>query len=251
MARWTWEEQSATRFAELARAGAVALWPVGAIEQHGPHLPLGTDAIIAEAVARAAAEEAPLDVVLLPTQRVGLSSEHLWARGTISMSPTELLAQVATVTEAVARAGLHRLVLLNGHGGNSALLRVAAREARIAHGLLVFLTHPRTPRDARAGSADDLEIHAGFGETSLMAWLRPELVDLDNLEANEPTWLETYERIGFGGPTAFAWSSRDFGPSGVIGDPRGANPDDGKALFAEAVDDLVATLLEASRFRFS
>jgi len=131
MARWTWEEQSATRLAELARAGAVALWPVGAIEQHGPHLPLGTDAIIAEAVARAAAEEAPLDVVLLPTQRVGLSSEHLWARGTISMSPTELLAQVATVTEAVARAGLHRLVLLNGHGGNSALL-LGKRASRTA-----------------------------------------------------------------------------------------------------------------------
>jgi len=117
--------------------GLVALAPIGSIEQHGPHLPVGTDTIIASAFAQAVCEARPdLPLAMLPVQSVALSSEHIWAPGTLSLSPSSLLAVLDDLGASLARSKVRRLAFLNAHGGNSAILRVACREIRVKHGLL-------------------------------------------------------------------------------------------------------------------
>jgi creatinine amidohydrolase len=236
--------------------GIVAIQPIGAIEHHGPHLPLATDAIIAEEVARAVVEDrADLPLALLPTLSYGLSSEHLWAPGTISLSPSTMLSVLDEVGASLARAGVPRLVFLNGHGGNSALLRVACREIRVRHGLLTFLVHPHLPVDqgGESNAADPEEgfaVHGSAGETSMVLHLRPDLVDMSLAETSLPRWLADYHHIGFGGEVSFGWTSEDIAPSGVIGDPTLASAERGKAGFESCVERLGSVMAEVSRFYY-
>jgi creatinine amidohydrolase len=234
--------------------GLVAVQPIGAIEHHGPHLPLATDAIIAEAVAEAVVSGRPdLPLALLPTLSYALSSEHLWAPGTISLSATTLLSVLDDVGASLARAGVPRLVFLNGHGGNSALLRVACREIRVRHGLLTFLAHPHVPVD-QGGTSDDAEegfaVHGSAGETSMVQYLRPDLVDMERAVASLPRWLADYKYIGFGGEISFGWSSNDVMASGVIGDPTLASPERGKETFERCVERLGEAMAEIARFSY-
>jgi creatinine amidohydrolase len=252
----------AHRFAELSGPGAgvagpglVAIQPIGAVEHHGPHLPLITDALIAEAAALAVAETRPdLPLTVLPTLSYALSSEHLWAPGTITVSPNTLLSLLDDVGASLARAGVPRLVFLNGHGGNSALLRVACREIRVRHGLLTFLAHPNLPVDQGGTGRGDAEegyaIHGSAGETSMVLHLRPDLVDLGQAERSLPTWLGDYRQVGFGGDVTFGWTSEDVMPSGVIGDPTLATPELGKELFEGAVARLASAMAEVARFDY-
>jgi creatinine amidohydrolase len=244
-----WEELRAPQLPKIASEGALVVWPIGSIEQHGPHLPVVTDSLIAEKTAEAAAELASIKAVIAPTCQIALSSEHLHAPGTISLPPSLVLETAQALARAVKLAGFTKLAILNGHGGNSAILRVAIREIRVTLGLDTFLLHPHLPKD-QGGDGESYEIHAGFGETSIMAWLRPDLVDLERLESSEPTWLEEYEQIGFGKPVAMGWTSADFGATGVIGNPVGANPEIGEKLFRKSVENVAAALCEIGRFSF-
>jgi creatinine amidohydrolase len=255
---------AAHRFAELSGPGAgvagpglVVIQPIGSVEHHGPHLPLITDSLIAEAVSVAVADSRPdLPLTVLPTISYALSSEHIWAPGTITVSPNTLLGLLDDVGASLARAGVARLVFLNGHGGNSALLRVACREIRIRHGLLTFLAHPNLPVDqgGRASASADAEagfaIHGSAGETSMVLHLRPDLVDLSQAERSLPTWLGEYQQVGFGGDVTFGWTSQDVMPSGVIGDPTLASPELGKELFEGCVARLGTALAEVARFDY-
>ncbi|MCU4183187.1 creatininase family protein [Acidiferrimicrobium sp. IK] len=238
-----------------AGAGMVAVQPIGAVEHHGPHLPLATDAIIAEAVSEAVIDEARgVPLQLLPTLSYALSSEHLWAPGTVTLRAETLLAVLDDVGASLARAGVPRLVFVNGHGGNSALLRVACREIRVRHGLMTFLVHPSMPVDQGGTGRHDAEggfaIHGAAGETSMVMHLRPDLVDLGRAERSIPDWLGGYDHIGFGGEVSFGWSSNDIAPSGVIGDPTLATAELGKQLFEGAVGRLAPIMEEISRFSF-
>jgi creatinine amidohydrolase len=246
-------ELSGPRAGETA-PGLVAIQPIGAIEHHGPHLPLITDALVAQAVAEAVVEAAPdLPLVVLPVLSYALSSEHLWAPGTISLSAETLLKVLDDVGASLARAGIKRLVFLNGHGGNSALLRVACRELRVRHGLLTFLAHPSLPVD-QGGEAREAEkgyaVHGSSDETSMVMHLRPDLVDLSLAERSLPDWLDEFHQVGFGSDVTFAWTSEDVMPSGVIGDPTGASAEVGKLLFEAAVERLAGAMAEVTRFDF-
>jgi creatinine amidohydrolase len=242
--------------AGAAGPGVVAVQPIGAIEHHGPHLPLATDAIIAGAVAEAVVGARPdLPLALLPTLSYALSSEHVWAPGTISLSPATLLSVLDELGASLARAGVPRLVFLNGHGGNSALLRVACREIRVRHGLLTFLVHPHLPVDqgGESNEADPEEgfaVHGSAGETSMVLHLRPDLVDMDLAETRLPRWLADYHHIGFGGEVSFGWTSADIDPSGVIGDPTLATAEWGKAAFEACVERLGEAMAEVCRFSY-
>jgi creatinine amidohydrolase len=233
----------------------VAVQPIGSVEHHGPHLPLITDSLIAEAVAAAVVESRPdLPLALLPVLSYALSSEHLWAPGTISLSPATLLGVLDDLGASLARAGVPRLVFLNGHGGNSALLRVACREIRVKHGLLTFLAHPHVPVD-QGGSGDaDLEqgfaVHGSAGETSMVMHLRPDLVDLSLAERSLPEWLSSFHHVGFGAEVSFGWTSQDVTPSGVIGDPTLATADAGKLAFESCVEHLGGAFEEIARFAY-
>jgi creatinine amidohydrolase len=145
---------------------SVIVLPLGAIEQHGPHLPFNTDWLIAERVAAAAVERVgdELDVWLLPSLAYTKSNEHAWSAGTIWLSHDTLMKVLDDIGRCVATTPARKLVFFNGHGGNSALVGVANREIRLAHGLQTFLTHPGVPPDQGGKSAPEemgMGVHGG------------------------------------------------------------------------------------------
>lgn len=243
------------QLAEAAcQGGSTVLWPFGAIEQHGPQLPLGTDAIFAERVADAVLTQLDpeLPIWRLPCQSLGFSPEHLGFAGTLSLPSELLVALVVSVGSQLADAGFQRLVLFNAHGGQIALLQVAARELRTRRpslavlpcflwsgppGLSALLPQP----ERRQG------LHAGQAETSLMLHLAPELVGperpRDGLAGEDPPQGWSLE-----GAVPLAWRTTDLSKSGVIGDASGADGALGEALFGRLVagwGELLTNLLRS------
>lgn len=240
---------------ELLTERSILVQPLGAIEQHGPHLPLSTDSVVATAVAEAAVAAVgdELDVWLLPTLEYTKSNEHAWSAGTVWLSATTLLAVLDDLGRCIATTPARRLVFLNGHGGNSALLNVANRELRLAHGLMTFLAHPGVPADQGGTSpADELGmgVHGGTDETSLMLHLAPHLVDMSKAERRVPEAIALNKYVRFGGRVSFGWLSNDFFPDGYIGDPTAADADLGKRLFEGSVHSFCESLREIAAFNF-
>ena len=224
----------------VARPGSTLVWPFGACEQHGPHLPLATDALFADRLLDAVLRQLPADCPIwrLPVQAIGFSPEHSAFPGTLSLAPDLLIALVVQVGEQLAAMGWTRLVLFNAHGGQIALLQVAARQLRSRCPSLAVLPcflwsgveglAARIPQPERSDG-----LHAGQAETALMQHLAPELVGearpVDGLSAAEsshnapPGWsLE--------GAAPCAWLTTDLSTTGVIGDSRGASPELGAEL---------------------
>ncbi len=247
-------ELRAPQVAERLSASSIILQPLGAIEQHGPHLPFDTDLVIADAVAEAAVAEYgdAVDAWLLPPLAYTKSNEHAWSAGTVWLSASTLLAVLDDIGRSIAMLPARKVVFVNGHGGNSALLNVANRELRLKYGLMTFLAHPGLPVD-QGGMAPESElgmgVHAGTDETSLMLHLRPESVDLSVATRNVPAWLAGNQHVRFGGRVSFGWLSNDFGPDGHIGDPTAATAERGKKLFEGAVRGLGEALTEVAAFR--
>jgi len=246
-------ELSAPAIASSLGPDSVLVLPTGAIEQHGPHLPVSTDLITAQTLAERAVEQFgdDLDLWLLPPLAYTKSNEHAWSGGTFWLSAATLTAVLADIARSVAMTPARRLAFLNGHGGNSALLQVAARDIRQATGLRTFTLHPALPADHGGESpADELGmgVHAGLEETSLMLALRPDLVDMTKAERWVPEHLDAYRHVRFGGSVSFGWSSDDFGPSGVIGDARAATAERGEARVAGMVAYLGEAFAEVAAF---
>lgn len=252
---WHFIDLTAAEIAALP-AGTVAVLPLGAVEQHGPHLPVSTDYVAATEAAAAAVDivvrAATAPVVLLPGLAYTKSDEHHWSPGTIWLSWDTLMRTLVDIGRSLATSGITRLLFVNGHGGNSALGQVACREIRKQFGLHTFFAHLSVPVDQGGdGSAADehgMGIHGGHNETSLMLHLRPELVHTELAVRRVPEELLDFELIGFGKPVSFGWTSDDFGPDGHIGDPTGATAEFGKVLFDAAVERLAAVIVEAARF---
>lgn len=240
---------------ELLTDRSILVQPLGAIEQHGPHLPLSTDSVVAAAVAEAAvaAVGEELDVWLLPTLEYTKSNEHAWSPGTVWLSATTLLAVLDDLGRCIATTPAKRLVFLNGHGGNSALVNVANRELRLRHGLMTFLAHPGVPVDQGGTSpASELGmgVHGGCDETSIMLHLAPHLVDMSKAERRVPERLADNRYVRFGGRVTFGWLSNDFHPDGYIGDPTTADAALGRTLFEGSVTAFCEALREVSTFDF-
>lgn len=252
------EELRAPQIAELLSERSVIVQPLGAIEQHGPHLPFNTDFLVASrvaeaGVARALADNPDLDVWLLPPLAYTKSNEHAWSAGTIWLSADTLLKVLDDIGRCVATTPARRLAFFNGHGGNSALVGVANREIRLAHGLKTFLVHPGVPPDqggASPASELGMGIHGGLDETSMMLHLAPELVDMSLATRNVPEHLAGNRYVRFGGRVGFGWLSNDFGPDGHIGDPTGATAERGAQLFEGAVQAFSEALVEIAAFQF-
>ncbi len=248
-------ELRAPEVTTLVSERSIIVQPLGAVEQHGPHLPFDTDLVVASEVAEAAVAEVgeTLDCWLLPPLAYTKSNEHAWSSGTIWLSATTLLAVLDDIGRSVATLPARKLVFLNGHGGNSALLGVANRELRLKYGLLTFLAHPGMPVDqggAGSANADELGmgIHGGTDETSLMLHLRPERVDMSVATRNVPEWMAANRQVRFGGRVGFGWLSNDFGPDGHIGDPTAATAERGKELFEGSVRAFGEALAEVAAF---
>ncbi len=240
--------------AELSKDSIIVL-PLGAIEQHGPHLPLNTDFVVADAVSRAAVDNfgAETNAWLLPTLPFTKSNEHAWAAGTMWLSATTMMAVIDDIGRCVASTPAKKIMFINGHGGNSALMAMMNRELRLKYGLQTFLAHPHMPADQGGSSAASelgMGVHGGVDETSVMLHLRPDLVDMSLAVRRVPEGLAKNEQVKFGGRVAFGWLSNDFFPEGHIGDPTGASAELGASMFTSAVDSLGIAMKEISRFDF-
>jgi creatinine amidohydrolase len=221
---------------------AVAVLPVGSI-----------DLIVADTFARdvVAAHGEANDLWLLPPLSVSKSNEHAWAPGTLWLTAATLTAVIDDIGRCLATTPLRKLVFLNGHGGNSALLQVSARDLRLAYGLQTFVTHPSVPPDQGGRSpAEELGtgIHGGRDETSIMLHLRPDLVDMSLAKRNVPEHLAAFRQVRFGGPVAFGWLSDDFGTDGTLGDPTLASAEHGKHLYEAMLAAAGDAFAEIARF---
>jgi creatinine amidohydrolase len=251
-----WADLPGSALAEMLTEQSILVVPVGAIEHHGPHLPLRTDALIAETIAAAAVERAAaegLDAWLLPTLSVTKSDEHAWAPGTLWLSAETLFATLKDLGRSISSTRAKKVVFVNGHGGNVALLQVANRELRRLYGLQPFtMPAARVPAGSgQNGEPDEfgMGIHAGYAETSIVLHLAPALVDESKFARNVPEHLAEFTQLKFnGGPVAFGWLSSDFGPSGVIGDPTGATAEAGAGMVESSIVLAVEALHEIARY---
>ena len=251
-----WQDMTTEEFAGLDKERVIALLPVGAIEQHGPHLPVSTDACINEGIVARALAQVPdeLPVTVLPMLAVGKSNEHLAFPGTLTLSAETLIRVWTEVGECVARAGIRKLVLFNSHGGQPQVMDIVARDLRVRHGMLV-VAYSWYASGVPAGLFDEAEvrhgIHAGAIETSMMLHLRPDLVHLDRAADFVPLMRELepgFRHLSPTGAGRLAWMAQDLHPSGACGDARDADPERGRALVEHAAQALVALLHEVDRY---
>jgi len=231
----------------------IAVLPLAATEQHGPHLPLGTDVMIAQAYLECVRERLPvaLPVTFLPLQPVGISTEHIDYPGTLTLPTDIALKNWMALGESVARAGVKKLIIVTSHGGNSAAMMLVAQDLRASHGLLVVTTSwSRFGAPDGLFDADELRhgIHGGAVETSIMLARFPEHVRKDKLADFRPHSIameKDYRWLSTQRPAPFAWQAQDLHPSGAIGDATKASAEKGERLlehgsirFIELLDDV-------------
>jgi creatinine amidohydrolase len=250
-----WSELTSTDMRAADMAGVTAVLPFAAIEQHGPHLPLGTDMFIMEGYLERVLERLPADlsVLLLPVQGIATSQEHLAFAGTLSLTDEAALGAWAAVGASIARSGCRKLVLLNSHGGNSALLDRLALDLRVRLKMLaVTASWSRFGYPDGLFSAEELAhgIHGGEVETSLMLAFRPDLVRLDEAANFAPASLD-FERdfawLRVNRPAGFGWMAQDLSSSGATGNAGAATAEKGEAAadygataFIELLQDVEA-----------
>jgi creatinine amidohydrolase len=233
------------------KANTVIVLPAGSTEQHGPHLPCAVDTIIAAGVVGHALARLPADVpaYALAPITYGKSDEHLHFPGTVTLEGTTLLETITQIGESVYRMGFRKLLIVNGHGGQPQVMEMAARELRLRHGDYTVLPHFtwRVPHVAGQYMSDRekrLSMHAGHAETAILMALAPHTVHMQHAVASYPPEFPSKVLSSDGRP-ACAWTARDFGPSGVIGDPLPATPEQGRAIleslaesWAQGITDL-------------
>ncbi|MGD8195228.1 creatininase family protein [Herbiconiux sp. P18] len=250
---------TSAQVAAVAAAGGVAVQPIGAVEQHGPHLPVTTDAIVAEAVAREAVAKLPASVPawLLPVLSLGLSPEHVGRPGTVSLSTSTLLMVCLDLGRAVKASGIDTLVFVNAHGGNPDLLRVVCRDIRVDSGVRAYLVHaPELPLPGSLTERmphPELDVHAGFYETSVMLALEPGAVRLSEAVADGfaiAPELDRRRHVSLFGGVSLPWFTDDLSASGVIGDPTGANAEWGRAALDVQTTALAEAITELAGFGY-
>ena len=245
-----WEELTSPEIGALDREKTVVILPIGSVEQHGNHMPLGTDTILGQTVSLAAAGELD-DVIVLPPPWYGFSAHHMRFPGSITLSAETLMAVVGDIVAAVVKHGFRRILIVNGHGGNGGVIDVLASTlghkhygvARIA--ALTYFMLAREEIAALRKSTPGGMGHACEFETAMMQHLRPEQVDISRASVTYPDpgspWLTT-DLLG-GSSVRTYHDFADLSESGTLGDPSLADAEHG-ALFREAVVDALVRFIE-------
>jgi creatinine amidohydrolase len=257
-----WADLTTRDFAQLDVAATVAVLPLGATEQHGPHLPLSVDQVVVDGVIAASLAHlaAELPVLFLPTQQVGYSPEHSSFPGTLTLSWETAIATWIEIGECVARAGVRKLLLLNAHGGQVSLSDIVARELRTRCQLIVYsCSWWNLPLgDAVNGmfSAEEhrFGVHAGEIETSIMLLLRPQDVVMQqarDFKSSSQHRAARYPILGNGSSAKLGWQMQDYNAEGAAGNAAAATADKGHAVVAAAGRQLALLLQELSQLPLS
>ncbi|MBC7283885.1 creatininase family protein [Hoeflea sp.] len=234
----------------------IAVLPLGAHEQHGPHLPFETDTLIAQAVAQRLREtvEAPIQLELLPVESVGYSIEHMHVSGTRTLAFDEAVNRWLGIAADCAASDIRRLLLLNAHGGNSPLLTVVATEARVRFNMLAVSTSWTrfgVPEGLISPADKALDIHAGDIETSVMLAIRPDLVRLDavrDFPSRQADYANRFTHLRAYGPHAFGWKMSDLNKDGAAGKASRASAEKGEAILSRAVGGLADLVADIAAF---
>ncbi len=257
-----WADLKTTDFAALDPERTVAVLPLGATEQHGPHLPLSVDHALVDGMVAAAGSqvEAGVPVLVLPTQLVGYSPEHGAFDGTLTLPYETVLATWIAIGEGVARSGVRKLLLFNAHGGQASLMDIAARELRARANLIVYgcnwwnlplgdeVKKLFTPEEHRFG------VHAGEIETSLMLALRPHDVDMAQARQFASTSQQRageYAILGNGVSAKLGWHMQDYNADGAAGNAAAATALKGGVVLEAAGRQLALLLQELARLPLS
>lgn len=251
-----WSALTAPEIAALDRARAIALLPIGAVEQHGPHLGTGTDADLAgEVVARTLPLIDPaLTVLALPVLPYGKSTEHEAVAGTLSLSAATLLAVLDDIGASLERSGVGKLMILNAHGGNRAVLDIACRDLRARHGLVTAhcMWDALVDEAAIVGPAEAARgLHGGDVETSAMLAAFPERVRMGlsrDFQSSHEDWAAGNGRLGLGRPVVPGWLIGDLTQAGAVGNAAVGTAAKGEALLNGAAQGLAEVLAEFDRF---
>ncbi|PRH84725.1 creatininase [Labrys okinawensis] len=257
-----WFEMTTEDFRTGDTANWIAVLPIAAVEQHGPHLPVGVDSMIMQGYLERAIPLIPADIpaTFLPIQTIGKSNEHLEFPGTLSLSAETVIRSWTEIGESVHRAGVRKLLIVNSHGGNMAAMDIVARELRVRHGMLVAFTSWHMfgyPKGTYSDDETRLGIHAGEIETALMLAFRADLVRMDKAKDFRPVTYEmeqTFKYLRTGRPGGFGWMAQDIRPEGAAGDASKATPEHGElsaAFGAQALVDLLRDIrdFDLSRLR--
>lgn len=232
MRRFDWALRRAPEFDTVDPDTAIAILPTAAIEQHGPHLPVGTDTLIMEGMLATFRKMCPddLDPWILPIQAVGKSNEHLWAKGTATLTAATALAAWTEIGLSVARAGFQKIVIVNSHGGNLDLISILSRELRVEAGMLAVKCQWGSfghPDGMYSDHERQFGIHGGDVETSLMLAFTPEAVDMTHA-AHFASSAET-DVISPIGAISRGWIASDLNPEGTVGDASKGTAEKGRA----------------------
>jgi creatinine amidohydrolase len=257
-----WSDLSTADFAALDPARAIAVLPVAATEQHGPHLPLSVDTDLVNGVVAAALPHLgdALPVLFLPTQAVGYSPEHARFAGTLTLKAETVIRLWTEIGECVAASGVKKLVLFNAHGGQVSLMDIVARDLRARRDLLVYSVSwfnlPLTDAagqdvNARFSAAEHrFGIHAGQIETAMMRALRPERVQMQHARDFHSTSQDraaAFPILGNGKSAKLGWQMQDYNPAGAVGNAAAATAESGAAVVEAAGRALAALLAEIDR----
>jgi creatinine amidohydrolase len=251
-----WTEMTWTDVAAGDTQRWIAVLPVAAVEQHGPHLPLGVDSYIAEAYIARVLPLLPanLPATFLPMQKIGQSDEHLAFPGTLSFSARTLIGAYTEIGESLRRCGVRKLVIVTSHGGNVAAVDLVARDLRVRLKMLV-VTCAWHRFGYPPGTFERMEqrhgVHAGDVETSLVLAHRPETVHMERVVpavpatvemAEEFKWLSAFRPVGFG------WMTQDLHPTGAVGDATLATAQKGEQALAQGARAFVELLQDVDCF---
>ena len=261
-----WSDLTTRHFTQLAAsqniAQAVAVLPVAATEQHGPHLPVSVDTTLVNGVVDASLPHLPADlpILFLPTQQIGKSNEHVRFPGTLTLSAQTIINLWMDIGSSVARSGIKKLVLLNSHGGQASIMDIVARDLRTEHDLIVYSTNwynlPLGDAVMELFPAEEhrFGIHAGDMETSMMLALREKYVDMSlaqNFHSTSQDRAAKYPVLGNGTSAKLGWQMQDYNPQGAAGNAAAATAAKGHALINAAGLQLANLLKEVSDLSLS
>jgi creatinine amidohydrolase len=255
--RHLWQDMTTADFAALDKERTIAVLPVAAVEQHGPHLPVWVDSCINQGIVEHVLRQLPADVpaTFLPMMPIGKSNEHIAFPGTLTLSAETLIRLWTEIGESVARAGIRKLVILNSHGGQPQIMDIVARDLRVRLKMFVVTLNYwglGKPPGLFPDSENRHGIHGGSGETSMMLYLRPDLVREDKRQNFVPASIAMEQEYRYlrpeGSGIGFGWQTQDLNPLGACGNALDADSERGRLIVEQAASRFVELLREIDAF---